>query len=155
MKRKVIALQQAHGAQTILIEKTGLGLNLVQDLTTYSPAGFPNPIGIVPQGDKITRMEAECARIEAGHMVLPRDAPWLDLLLTANDESATASLVYNRWKRFRPVLAVSYTDSYGVRYDPERWYDYDYDYEPLLVSVDSELRAQVGVAVALWKNKSR
>ena len=81
LKRKVVALQQAHGARTVLIEKAGLGLNLVQDLSADSPAGFPNPIGIVPQGDKLTRMEAETARIEAGHVVLPRDAPWLDVFL--------------------------------------------------------------------------
>ena len=81
LKRQVITLQQAHGAQTVLIEKTGLGLNLVQDLTADSPAGFPNPIGVTPQGDKLTRMEAECARIEAGHVVLPREAPWLAQLL--------------------------------------------------------------------------
>lgn len=30
---------------------------------------FPNPISIVPQGDKLTRMEAETARIEA-HVAL-------------------------------------------------------------------------------------
>ena len=82
LKREVVARQQAHGAQTVLIEKAGLGLSLVQDLKADSPVGFPNPIGIVPQGDKVTRMEAECARIEAGHVVLPRDAPWLDGFLT-------------------------------------------------------------------------
>lgn len=78
LKRKVVAQQQAHRAQTVLIEKAGLGLNLVQDLKAESPALFPHPIGIVPQGDKVTRMEAESARIEAGHVVLPRQAPWLD-----------------------------------------------------------------------------
>ena len=78
LKRKVIELQLAHGAHTVLIEKAGLGLNLVQDLGADSPVGFPNPIGITPVGDKVTRMEAENARIEAGHVVLPRDAPWLD-----------------------------------------------------------------------------
>jgi predicted phage terminase large subunit-like protein len=82
LKRKVVELQQRYGARTVLIEKAGLGLNLVQDLTIDSPSGFPNPIGIVPQGDKLTRMEAESARIEAGHVVLPRDAPWLDTFLT-------------------------------------------------------------------------
>ena len=82
LKRKVVALQQAHGARIVLIEKVGLGLNLVQDLCANSPVGFPNPIGIVPQGDKLTRMEAETARIEAGHVVLPHDAPWLDGFLT-------------------------------------------------------------------------
>ena len=77
----MVALQQAHGARTVLIEKAGLGLNLVQDLLADSPVGFPNPIGIVPQGDKLTRMVAKSARIEAGHVVLPRDAPWLDVFL--------------------------------------------------------------------------
>lgn len=81
LKRKVVALQQAHDAHMVLIEKAGLGLNLVQDLRADSPAGFPNPIGIDPKGDKVTRMEAETARIEAGHVVLPRDAPWLDQFL--------------------------------------------------------------------------
>lgn len=77
LKRKVVALQQAHSAATVLIEKAGLGLSLVQDLAADSPAGFPNPIRIAPHADKMTRMEAESARIEAGHVLLPRDAPWL------------------------------------------------------------------------------
>jgi predicted phage terminase large subunit-like protein len=77
LKRKVIALQREHDAVTVLIEKSDLGLNLVQDLAADSPRGFPNPIRIAPQADKVTRMVAESARIEAGHVVLPRDAPWL------------------------------------------------------------------------------
>jgi predicted phage terminase large subunit-like protein len=31
----------------------------------------------VPRTDKITRLEAETPRIEAGHMLLPGEAPWL------------------------------------------------------------------------------
>lgn len=81
LKRKVIALQEQHGADTVLIEKAGLGLNLVQDLLADSPPRFPRPIGIIPKGDKLTRMEAESARIEGGHVLLPRDAPWLDTYL--------------------------------------------------------------------------
>ena len=81
LKRKVIALQNQLSARTVLIEKTGLGLSLYQDLKANSPTGFPNPIGIAPVSDKLTRMEAETARIEAGHVVLPKDAHWLDLFL--------------------------------------------------------------------------
>jgi len=77
----VIALQEQHGADTALIEKAGLGLNMVQDLIADSPPRFPRPIGITPKGDKLTRMEAESARIEAGHVLLPRNAPWLDTYL--------------------------------------------------------------------------
>lgn len=82
LKRKVISLQELHGAGTVLIENVGLGLSLVQDLCADSPAGFPNPIGIMPEGDKLTRMEAQTARIEAGQVVLPEDAPWLDVFLS-------------------------------------------------------------------------
>ena len=81
LKRRVIALRAAHAAGTVLIESVGLGLSLVQDLCVDSPADFPYPIGIVPEGNKLTRMEAQSARIEAGQVLLPEDAPWLDDLL--------------------------------------------------------------------------
>lgn len=81
LRRKVIDLQRAHAADSVLIEKAGLGLNLVQELRAESPDGFPKPIGIKPEGNKITRMQAATPRIEAGHVILPRDAPWLDTFL--------------------------------------------------------------------------
>ena len=82
LKRKVISLQAFHGAGTVLIESVGLGLNLVQDLCADSPESFPNPIGILPEGGKLTRMEAQTAKIEAGQVLLPKDAPWLDVFLS-------------------------------------------------------------------------
>ena len=82
LKRKVIALQELHSADAVLIESVGLGLNLVQDLRDDSPAGFPYPIGIRPEGDKVVRMVAQSARIEAGQVVVPEDAPWLDVFLS-------------------------------------------------------------------------
>jgi len=42
---------------------------------------FPNPIGITPDGDKLVRMEAQTPRIEAGHVLLPKEAPWLGVFL--------------------------------------------------------------------------
>lgn len=56
-------------------------MSLVQELCSESPARFPKPIGIKPEGDKVTRMEAETPRIEAGQVILPKDAPWLDTFL--------------------------------------------------------------------------
>jgi predicted phage terminase large subunit-like protein len=82
LKRKVISLQELHAAGIVLIENVGLGLNLVQDLCADSPEGFPNPIPFVPEGNKLTRMEAQTARIEAGHVLLPEDAAWLDVFLS-------------------------------------------------------------------------
>ena len=82
LKRKVIALQEQYGADVVLIESVGLGQSLVQDLSEDSPAAFPSPIGFQPDGDKVVRMEAQSARIEAGQVVVPEDAPWLDVFLS-------------------------------------------------------------------------
>ena len=35
-----------------------------------------HPIAVVPEADKITRMASQSAKIEAGRMFLPEDAPW-------------------------------------------------------------------------------
>ena len=62
-------------------EKAGLGLNLVQDLSASVPPGFPNPLGIVPERDKLARLEAASAWIETGQVFLPREAPLARCLL--------------------------------------------------------------------------
>ena len=61
-------------ANTVLIEDAGSGMHLIQDLQRD---GTLRPIAIRPEGDKIVRMEAQTAVIEAGHVLLPEDAPWL------------------------------------------------------------------------------
>ena len=38
------------------------------------------PIAFKPEGDKVTRMSTESAKIEAGQVWLPRSAPWLEEL---------------------------------------------------------------------------
>ncbi|MEQ9015744.1 MAG: phage terminase large subunit [Marinovum algicola] len=81
LRRRVVALQQAHGASTVLIEDAGLGKGLVQDLRADGPRGFPKPIAIKPTGDKLTRLEAASAIFEEGRVLLPRDAPWLGTFL--------------------------------------------------------------------------
>ncbi len=40
--------------------------------------GTIRPIAIRPDRDKIVRLEAQSAVIEAGHVLLPERAPWLD-----------------------------------------------------------------------------
>jgi predicted phage terminase large subunit-like protein len=58
----------------ILIEKKGSGLSLIQDLRRENI----HAIGVNPDGDKIMRMVAQTAGIEAGAVHLPTHAPWLD-----------------------------------------------------------------------------
>ncbi len=77
LKRKIISMARAHGANSILIEKAGIGLPLVQALRQDSSRDVPNPIGIKPDGEKLVRMEAQTAKIEAGQVFLAKDAPWL------------------------------------------------------------------------------
>jgi predicted phage terminase large subunit-like protein len=81
LRRKVIELAQEYRAQTILIENAGFGLNLIQDLYTDKPDWLPNPIGIKPLGTKIDRLEAQTAKIEAGHLRIPNEAHWLGAFL--------------------------------------------------------------------------
>lgn len=81
LRRKIVRHAMDHRAQTVLIEKAGPGLQLVQDLRQDATPGFPRPIGITPDGDKLMRMETQTPRIEAGHVLLPKEAPWLGTLL--------------------------------------------------------------------------
>ena len=77
LRRKIVNHALRHEAQTVLIEKTGPGQQLIQDLKRDTTRGFPNPIGVRPEGDKLVRMEAQTPRMEGGHVLLPKEAPWL------------------------------------------------------------------------------
>jgi predicted phage terminase large subunit-like protein len=74
LRRSILAHAETHGASTVLVEDAGSGTHLIQDL---GREGRLRPIPIRPQGDKILRMEAESAVIEAGHVLVPDAAPWL------------------------------------------------------------------------------
>jgi predicted phage terminase large subunit-like protein len=78
LRRKVIEMHYQWRDATILIEDAGSGTSLLQDLRESNiPA-----IAIRPDGDKVVRMAAQSAKIEAGAVFLPRHAPWLDDLRT-------------------------------------------------------------------------
>ena len=78
LQRKLIEL---HGRwrtvgsnYSLLIENKGSGMLLIQDLRHKNI----HAIAVVPEGDKIMRMNAQTARIEARSVSLPRRAGWLD-----------------------------------------------------------------------------
>ena len=81
LRRKVIALATEFAAKTVLIEDAGPGMNLLQDLRSDPTKPIVNPIPIKPEGSKVERMVAQSAKIENGHVHLPRDAPWLGTFL--------------------------------------------------------------------------
>jgi predicted phage terminase large subunit-like protein len=78
LKRKVIEIDRRwrHFVPNyaLIIENKGSGMSLIQDLRCDGI----HAIGILPEGDKVMRMSAQTARIEAGSVLLPKQAPWLD-----------------------------------------------------------------------------
>ena len=81
LKQKLVSLAGEYSPNSILIERAGPGLHLLQELRANPAHGVPMPIGIRPEAEKIVRMEAQSARFEAGQIHLPKEAPWLSELL--------------------------------------------------------------------------
>ena len=77
LRRTVIELATRHRPDTIIIEDAGPGMNLLQDLRSSPSPGVVYPIGLKPEGSKLDRMVTQSAKIEAGHVLLPKTAPWL------------------------------------------------------------------------------
>ncbi len=78
LKRRIIEHAQRFNASSILIEDKGSGTSLIQDIGNENVEGLPKPIPYEPEGDKVTRMYAQSATIEAGQVFLLGDAHWLD-----------------------------------------------------------------------------
>ncbi|MCH9000184.1 MAG: phage terminase large subunit [Proteobacteria bacterium] len=76
LKKRVIEMARRHAAHSVLIEDKGSGTQLIQDLR-HEKTGV-RPIAIMPEADKVTRMSNQSAHIEAGQVILPESAPWLD-----------------------------------------------------------------------------
>jgi len=74
LRRRVLSHAEARRATTVLIEDAGPGTPLIQELQRE---GRLRPIARRPEGDKIVRMEAQSALIEAGRVWVPEAASWL------------------------------------------------------------------------------
>ena len=74
LRRRVIAEAQLHQASQILIEDTGSGTSLIQDL--YQRHRL-NIVPMRPRDDKATRLLAVTPVIEGGRVAIPAKAPWL------------------------------------------------------------------------------
>ncbi len=79
LKRRIVELGREWKTRTILIEDKGAGTSLIQQLRSEQN-GVPYPVAFVPKDDKVTRLHAQSARIEAGHVWLPERAAWLEEL---------------------------------------------------------------------------
>lgn len=79
LKSKVIALAGQYDANTVLIEKPGIGLSLAQDLK--SSLHRSKVIMMDPKGDKLDRLIGVTSMIEAGDVLFPEEALWLATFL--------------------------------------------------------------------------
>jgi predicted phage terminase large subunit-like protein len=76
--REISKAAQVYRPKAILIEDHGSGTSLQQ---TLKGRGLP-VTAIKPKGDKVMRMHAHTATLEAGKVLLKKDASWLDELRT-------------------------------------------------------------------------
>ncbi|WP_018322879.1 phage terminase large subunit [Bradyrhizobium sp. WSM2793] len=65
-----------HRPNAMLIEDTAMGSPLIADLRQR--AGLQGVVAIRPTKDKRSRMSGETAKLQAGSLMLPLTAPWLD-----------------------------------------------------------------------------
>jgi predicted phage terminase large subunit-like protein len=73
LKKRALALAEQYRPNRLLIEDTGTGSALIQELR-----GLGRPaIAIKPTADKVARMSAQSAKFEAGLVYFPEHAPWL------------------------------------------------------------------------------
>ena len=75
LRRRVLDEATRHRADVVLIEDSNSGIPLAQDLRRD---GLLRPTSYRPKGDKAARLEAHSAKLEAGYVLLPDKAAWLD-----------------------------------------------------------------------------
>lgn len=74
LRRAVLELRRRYRADQVIMEEAGSGYPLYQDLRAK---GEPWPIMVRPTASKEERFNGCLAEVEAGHFLLPCDAPWL------------------------------------------------------------------------------
>ena len=74
LKRKVIEVKRRYGASTLLIEDSPISRGLIQSLREQSISVTPYK----PDTDKRARVIAQTDLFEAGSVLLPQRAAWLE-----------------------------------------------------------------------------
>ena len=73
LKARAISQARKYRPNKILIEDAGLGRTLIKELRA---AGLP-AVGVIPDGDKWTRVSVQLEKFANRQVFLPRKAPWL------------------------------------------------------------------------------
>jgi predicted phage terminase large subunit-like protein len=116
LKRAVIRLQRSWKADAVIIEDASSGKSLSQEFKASGPF---LPVMIAPVADKEERFVGTFAEIEAGNLLLPAEAPWLDAFRS-------------ELKAFPQATNDDQVDSFSqfVAYQRRKWRWMLTDYEP-------------------------
>lgn len=134
LKQRVVQHATLWNADVTLIEDKGSGMSLIQELRAGSEV---RPIAIEPEKDKVTRMHAETAKLEAGCVFIPRQAEWLhefqrELLQfprSRHDDQVDSVSQYLRWGTDVP-LEDHHFAAFGRSKVLEEWASFDPWAEP-------------------------
>lgn len=105
LRKRVVSYAQEYHAGAVLIEDSSAGQPLLQELRFYD---FP-AIGIRPEGAKRLRAETESPIVEAGRILLPREAAWVGAFLAEvlmfpnakHDDQVDSMSQFLKWWRER------------------------------------------------------
>jgi predicted phage terminase large subunit-like protein len=117
LRRKVVELHRKWRTVTtnyaLLIENKGSGIGLIQDLKREGIYA----VAVKPGADKLMRMNAHTARIEAGCLHVPQRAAWLEDFRAEivafpasrhNDQIDALSQALDRAFTYRPAITVGF-----------------------------------------------
>lgn len=134
LKARVIKHHKAWLTNTLLIENKGSGQSLVQDLRKTPHA--PQPIPINVKDDKIVRLAAVSAMIEAQQVFLPATTPWLAEFKSEmlqfpngnNDDQVDSMSQFLNWRRQQDGRGSEHTAAQGSKLiEPAKWRPLDPD----------------------------
>ena len=143
LRASVVRLANHWRADVLLIEDRASGEQLLRTLWHDRPRGVPTPIARPATTDKESRVAGQSHRIEAGDLILPRDAPWLasflhELLGFPNaryDDQVDALTHLLGWCSSRPACTLNVgpelidLEDYRANRDP--------NYDPIQATIDA------------------
>ena len=105
-------LYHEHRPEAVLIEETGSGMSLIQQLKAETSI---TAIGIKPKLDKIARLASVLPMLEGKQVLLMDEAPWLPVLLqelhgfpqAKYDDQVDSMTQYLTWARDRSYSTFS------------------------------------------------
>lgn len=111
LKQAVFQQAARYAAKTILIEDAGIGTGLIQAVRRE---GRLHVINIKPSGCKQQRLAEQIHVIEAGDVLLPRRAPWLDAFRLEccafpggkHDDQVDSVSQFLNWAETRPRAGI-------------------------------------------------